>query len=169
METARARRRLSPPRGVWRRTSFLLAHASSRAYRLMDEHAGEGRALRQAYGFLAATAEEGPLSQAELGRRLGIDPKDVVMALNALEREQLITRAPDPRDGRRNVVTITAAGRTRLRQLEGVLDAVHEELLEPLSPQERDQLNGLLRRLVAFHFGGPDAHDADPPAAGQAG
>jgi MarR family transcriptional regulator, lower aerobic nicotinate degradation pathway regulator len=152
--------RLVPPHRLWRLTSWLLGHASGRAYRLVMERAG-GPQARTQYGFLAALEEFGPISQAELGRRLGVDRKDVVGVLNELERDGLAQRAPDDRDRRRNAITITPAGARHLRHLDVRLAEAHEALLEPLSARERQQLDALLQRLIAHHFGAP-VPSADP-------
>ena len=100
------------------------------------------------YRLLAALADDGPASQAELGRRTGIDRSDVVAALNELADQQLIERSPDPADRRRNVITVTPAAERRLAHLDGVLAQIQEELCAPLSPAEREQLVGLLTRIV---------------------
>ena len=50
-------------------------------------------------------------------------------------------------------VTITAAGRRQLRRLEKQVTRIQDELLAPLNPAERDELAGLLRRLLAYHAG----------------
>lgn len=71
----------------------------------------------------------------------------MVGVLNELAEHGLVERAPDPGDRRRNVITITAHGRRHLRRLDKVLDDLHEELLAPLLPAERDQFVRLLTRL----------------------
>jgi len=155
--------RLVPPRRLWNLTSWLLSHASGRAYRLIVDLVG-GPSARTQYGFLAGLEEFGPISQAELGRRLGVDPKDVVGVLNELERDGFAQRAPDERDRRRNAITITAAGSDALGDLDTRLHAAHEALLEPLSAPEREQLKKLLQRLIEHHFGRPLPAPDDPNA-----
>lgn len=147
--------RLTPPQRLWRLPSWLLSHASGRAYRLIVERF-DGPAVRTQYGFLAGLEEFGPISQAELGRRLGVDRKDVVGVLNDLEQQGLARRAPDPHDPRRNAITITPAGSRLIAKLDAELDTAHEDLLAPLSPKERAQLNALLQKLIRHHFGGPE-------------
>jgi len=146
--------RLVPPRRLWWRTSWLLSQAAGRAYRLVVDNTG-GPGGRTRYAYLAALEEFGPLSQAELGRPLGIDRKEVVGAINELEEHGLALRAPDTHDPRRNAVSITAAGRRELCRLDKALDRAHEALLEPLSSHERDLLDRLLQRLIQHHFGAP--------------
>src|ERR1700727_2538904 len=70
------------------------------------------------FAVLAALEEYGALSQAEIGRRLGLDRNDVNGILNRLESGRQVDRQADPADRRRNVVTLTAAGRDRLEELQ---------------------------------------------------
>jgi DNA-binding MarR family transcriptional regulator len=49
------------------------------------------------------------------------------------------------------VVAVTAAGRERGAELEARAAAIQEQLLAPLSADEREQLTGLLRRLLEHH------------------
>jgi DNA-binding MarR family transcriptional regulator len=103
------------------------------------------------YRALACLDEFGPASQADLGRRSGIHLSDLVATINELADQQLVERAPDPADRRRNIITITPAGRRRLRRLEKQLSRTQDELLAPLSPDERAQLTQLLRRVLDHH------------------
>ena len=130
------------------RPTWLLSRAHLRAQELLGEaFAAEG--LR-GYHFrlLAALDQYGPSSQADLGRETGIDRSDVVATLDQLVDEGLAVRAPDPSDGRRNVVTITRRGRATLERLDTAVDEVQTTLLEPLSPSERATLVRLLGKLV---------------------
>jgi DNA-binding MarR family transcriptional regulator len=75
----------------------------------------------------------------------------MVGVLNELATRDLVERAPDPGDRRRNVITISAQGRRHLRLLDKVQDDLHDELLAPLSPAERDQFVQLLTLLLDHH------------------
>jgi MarR family transcriptional regulator, lower aerobic nicotinate degradation pathway regulator len=59
-----------------------------------------------------------------------------------------VRRAADAGDRRRNVVTITEAGGARLRELDHILTAVQDEVLAPLSLDERSVLTGTLTRML---------------------
>ncbi|MGW0201129.1 MarR family winged helix-turn-helix transcriptional regulator [Nonomuraea sp. NPDC003201] len=111
--------------------------------------------------MLASLQEYGPGSQATLSRRTGIYRSDMVGVLNELAERDLLERAPDPDDRRRNVITITAQDRRHLRRLDKVLDDLHDELLAPLTPTERDQLVQLLTRLLDHHTQ-QASHPPDP-------
>lgn len=136
--------------------SRLLSQASAHATRLVTEELGAADAHKWHYATLAALEEFGPASQAALSGRTGIHRSDLVAVINELAARELVERTPDPVDRRRNVITLTAAGRRRLHKLEQLLATAQEELLSPLSETEREQLVGLLGRLVAHHaHGGP--------------
>ncbi|MBT2454904.1 MarR family winged helix-turn-helix transcriptional regulator [Streptomyces sp. ISL-86] len=111
-----------------------------------DAIAVEGLKLMH-HAVLAATAEYGPITQADLGRRLAVDPKDMVGALNHLQKEGLVLRAPDPSDRRKNAVTVTPEGTAALTRCAALAKAANAELLAPLTPDEQKQLMALLTRL----------------------
>ena len=68
--------------------------------------------------------------------------------LDRLEELQLITREPDPRDGRGSLVTLTKAGMRAVDSaMEDLLDN-ERELLQNLSAKDRDVLADLLSKLV---------------------
>ncbi|MFI5860773.1 MarR family winged helix-turn-helix transcriptional regulator [Streptomyces sp. NPDC051546] len=131
--------------------SRLLSQASAHAARLVTEELSGADAHKWHYATLVALDEFGPASQAALSGRTGIHRSDLVAVINELAEGELVERTPDPADRRRNVITLTTAGRRRLRRLEQLLTAAQEELLSPLSAPEREQLVSLLGRLVAHH------------------
>src|ERR1700679_1125750 len=91
---------------------------------------------RADFAVLAALEEYGPLSQASIGRRLGLDRNDVNGILNRLEENGHASRQADPADRRRNGVPLTDAGRRYLSQLQAHTDAVQDELLAGLDAAE---------------------------------
>ncbi|MFJ3233738.1 MarR family winged helix-turn-helix transcriptional regulator [Streptomyces sp. NPDC086787] len=111
-----------------------------------DAIAAEGLKLMH-HAVLAATAEYGPVAQADLGRRLSVDPKDMVGILNHLQNEGLVLRAPHPSDRRKNAVTVTPEGAAVLSRCGALAEAANGELLAPLTPDEQKQLVALLTRL----------------------
>ena len=73
----------------------------------------------------------GPATPGELAKLEQISPQSMGATLAALEARGLVERRPDPRDGRRVVLSVTKAGRdvlldqrnTRARQLAQALSA----------------------------------------------
>ncbi|MFE6667526.1 MarR family winged helix-turn-helix transcriptional regulator [Streptomyces sp. NPDC057697] len=127
--------------------SWLAGRVAARGRGLVAEAiAGEGLKLPH-HAVLAAVSEYGPVAQADLVRRLGFDAKDMVLLLNHLEEAGLAVREPDPRDRRKNAVTVTAAGAQTLERCAKLVEHANAELLAPLSAAEGRQLMELLTRV----------------------
>ncbi|MFJ6486823.1 MULTISPECIES: MarR family winged helix-turn-helix transcriptional regulator [unclassified Streptomyces] len=127
--------------------SWLVGRVAARGRGLVAEAiAAEGLKLMH-HAVLAATAEYGPVAQADLGRRLAVDPKDMVGMLNHLQEAGLVRRAPNPDDRRKNAVTVTPKGTAVLTRCAALAEAANAEFLAPLSPAERERLVALLARL----------------------
>lgn len=106
---------------------------------------------RYHYAILVTLDELGPASQAEVGRRTGIDRSDVVAAVNDLSVRGHLHRTPDPTDRRRNTLTLTPAGRAHLNYLDDRLEQAQRELLPTFSAAERANLILLLTRILEEH------------------
>jgi DNA-binding MarR family transcriptional regulator len=141
------------PRRLQGTAFWLLGRAARQAERVTQQRLFEVGMRRGFYGVLATLEEFGPGAQAEIGRRLGIDPSDMVAILNDLEHAGFVSRARDPEDRRRNSVTITDAGLQALAWFDTAIAAAQDEMLGALSAGERDQLIALLERIA----GGPAA------------
>jgi MarR family transcriptional regulator, lower aerobic nicotinate degradation pathway regulator len=139
------------PERLITKPSWLITQLATHTHRLV--HAGFVAAEARGYHYrvLATLHEFGGSSQIELGRRCVMDRSDVVAAINELAEQGYVERTPDPEDRRRNLVTITKAGVRQLRRLDRTLDAVQDDLLTPLSTQDRSVLVDLLTRLLAHH------------------
>lgn len=140
----------SPPARLWRLPSWLLNQVARSGNRLVSQHLGDLE-RRGPYAVLSGLDEGGPTSQADLVRLTSIDRSDMVAILNQLEHENLAIRQPDAADRRRNSISITSEGRRHLAELDRQVEAAQAALLEPLTPAERIQLMGLLRRILEHH------------------
>jgi MarR family transcriptional regulator, lower aerobic nicotinate degradation pathway regulator len=128
--------------------TWLLSRASARAQSIRVEAFSAAGSSGYLSRLLASLADEGPGSQADLSRRTGIDPSDVVAAMNDLESRALVTRERDSRDGRRHVITLTRKGRVELARLDVVVADIQERFLAPLSESERRQFIRILTKLA---------------------
>ncbi|QKW20954.1 winged helix-turn-helix transcriptional regulator [Kitasatospora sp. NA04385] len=128
--------------------SWLLGRAGALAHRLVAERLAEAGLRMGHHAVLCALAEHGPLAQAELSRTVRIDPKDMVAALNELQSRALVTRERDPRDARKNLITLSAAGRALLHEAEHLGRQANADLTAPLTPAECEQLTALLGKLL---------------------
>src|SRR5258708_37195348 len=90
------------------------------ARRLRQEAAGAGTELTPTGASALATVERhGPLTPSELAEIERIKRPTATRTLRVLVEAGLVDRAPDPADGRSALVSVTAAGRERLRRLRG--------------------------------------------------
>jgi DNA-binding MarR family transcriptional regulator len=141
------------PSALTQLPSWLLTQSAAQASRIISETFTASGARGYHFRLLAALVEFGPETQAALGRRSGIDRSDVVAALNELAADGYVERTPDPDDGRRNIITITASGRRQYKRLTTLVTKAQDEIFGPLSPTDRTRLTTLLGRLLAHHQG----------------
>ena len=106
---------------------------------------------RSDFAVLASLTEYGELSQAELGRILGLDRNNVNGIVTRLEGNQHVERRADPADRRRNIVSLTDTGRIHFIELQAHAAAVQSELLGDLTSTEQHRLVELLDRVLAGH------------------
>ncbi len=100
--------------------------------------------------------------QQELVDALCMDAKNVVLLLNELEDSGYLVRRRDSEDRRRHRVQITEAGREALGRARDHMDAIENEVLQALDPDERAALLTLLTRALrgVEHVGGEGEHPA---------
>ncbi len=84
----------------------------------------------------------------ELARRADLTSGAMTSRLDALEKEGLVRRLRDPDDRRSVLVELTAKGRDKHQQAMGVQMQKELLLAEALTGPEKEQLNGLLRRVM---------------------
>jgi DNA-binding MarR family transcriptional regulator len=90
----------------------------------------------------------GPLSQAELGRAIGMEPANVHGLVARLKKLELIGIEAHPTDQRQVRVALSPLGERYAVQLAQLSAQSAEETLEPLAPAERDTLMELLGRIA---------------------
>ncbi len=140
-----------PPRGLAELPSWLLSQAALAAHRIVGDALAGAGVRRHHFTVLLALAERGSTSQAELGRRLHIDPSDLHAVLHDLERGGLVARVRATEDRRRNLVELTPAGGRELDRLAVRVQAAQDTLLSPLSDPQRSELRRLLSLLHEHH------------------
>src|SRR5439155_25860037 len=100
------------------------------------------------YTVLVAAAEHGGLSQRELGELLGIDPSAVVSLVDDLSNAGLVRRDPHPEDRRTRLVVLTDEGERAFTRTAELGAKVEDEMLAPLTAEERATLVNLLGRIT---------------------
>jgi DNA-binding MarR family transcriptional regulator len=139
---------MDAPERLKTKPSWLLSQAALAGDRLVSEALAAEGVRKYHFRVLVALADDGPLSQAEIGRRLGIDRSDMAAVAADLEARGHLTRQRDAADRRRNVVALTPAGADALKRMDAAVEHAQAQLLAPLDDSERDALTRLLARLV---------------------
>ncbi|WP_406002221.1 MarR family winged helix-turn-helix transcriptional regulator [Streptomyces sp. NBC_00829] len=89
-----------------------------------------------------------PPRMADLAARLEVVPRAVTSLVDGLEASGCVRRAPDPTNRRVIRIELTDTGRATLRALRGARRAAAEDILAPLTADQREVLGGLLSTLV---------------------
>ena len=85
----------------------------SRLRRRLREVTGQDLTPSQT-AVLSRLGKDGAASASALAVAEGVRPQSMATTLAALDQHGLIQRHPDPEDGRRQLVTLTTAGRARV-------------------------------------------------------
>ncbi|MER7159189.1 MarR family winged helix-turn-helix transcriptional regulator [Streptomyces lydicus] len=104
-----------------------------------------------------------PPRMADLAERLEVVPRAVTTLVDGLEAHGAVRRVPDPANRRVVRIELTDTGRTALRALRSARRAAAEEILAPLTAEQREVLGGLLSTLVDGP-GEPHRSDGNRPA-----
>jgi DNA-binding MarR family transcriptional regulator len=110
--------------------------------------------------LLAAVAEARPVRMGDLAGRLGVTARTITTLVDALEEEGLIERQADPTDRRATLIDMTPTGFRYYNHVSAGLSELAEQIVGPLSGEERRRLLDLVSRLQVPGGGidcGPDA------------
>ncbi|MBB4931767.1 DNA-binding MarR family transcriptional regulator [Lipingzhangella halophila] len=136
------------PPSMLSRVSFVLGKLHLRC---LERESGELGALGidvKQHAVLSVLADEGPMTQQELGQRLGIDRTTIVTVVDGLDRAGLLERRRSPTDRRAHLLTLTPAGRHTQQQGQHRVADAERALLGTLDETERRTLIDLLSRAL---------------------
>ncbi len=148
-----------PPDVLSRRLGYLLKHAYLGLAAELDTALAPFRLIPRELGVLAviAASPEQP-SQLEIAARIGLDRTTMVGVVDSLESKGYVERHRSDRDRRRNVVTLTPAGRTCLEEAEEARERVERDFLAPL---DETSAAALVEALLTLHLARSGASRAD--------
>lgn len=87
-------------------------------------------------------------SQKELADKAGITGPGLVSLVDELEKRELVRRDRSTADRRRNMLVLTDKGEETVEELFKVVSQIEAPIREELSPQELEQLIGLIDRAL---------------------
>lgn len=87
------------------------------------------------------------MSQKDLAHFAKIEQPSMTQMLARMERDGLVHRTPDPKDGRSSLVSLTEAAKAKLPAAREALHANSTRVLAGFSPDEVATLIALLQRL----------------------
>lgn len=139
-----------------------------------------------AYGLLLRLDQVGAQRPSDLAGYFGIGKPTISRQLRALEQHGLVSREPDPADGRAHLVRLTEEGRRRFTTVRDARRARYLELMEAWDRGEISELARLLHRLnedmkddstareprttaPSVRTGGKDGPESGPPPGPDSG
>ena len=99
--------------------------------------------------LLRTIAERSPIAQNELPGILGVSNATVAVSLQKIEAKGWVYKYTDRSDSRCNIVEITAEGLRVHRRCNELCGAFNEQVWDSFSPDELDEFERLLDRLLA--------------------
>jgi DNA-binding MarR family transcriptional regulator len=140
-----------PPEALAQYTGFLLNWVAQRSRTQFSKALEAELGLHpRDFGVLAVVQREPGITQQAIGDAAGVDPSTMVATLDGLEERGLAERRPHPKDRRKRTIYLTEQGETVTRQGQRIGKEVGKETLAALSPDERKQLNALLRKIAGL-------------------
>jgi DNA-binding MarR family transcriptional regulator len=97
--------------------------------------------------ILGEVYRSGPITQADLGRKLGLDKSWTSRAVEALAQEGLLVKESAPEDRRTVVISLSKAGRKRAEELDRALNEQADQIIGRVPQRQRPGIYESLRLL----------------------
>lgn len=95
-----------------------------------------------------ALDESGELTQKELAQKAGVEQPTMAVLLSRMERDGLIIRLPNPKDGRSHKIGLTDKARECLPAAKKKLYTIAAKASHHLSREEQDRLITVLQHMI---------------------
>jgi DNA-binding MarR family transcriptional regulator len=100
------------------------------------------------FAALSALADNPGIDQARLSALIAYDRATIGGVVDRLEQKGLVRRDVSDRDRRARVLTLTQDGKDRLAAMTPVVEALQADILDRLSPADREAFVTLARRAL---------------------
>ena len=99
------------------------------------------------FSLLSLVSHNPGITSRQLCSTLGILPPNLVKLVADLDKRGLLQRKPHPTDGRAIGLHLTLDGRKMVREAEATARDLEDGVAAPLTPEEREMLMTLLRKI----------------------
>lgn len=94
------------------------------------------------------SADETSTRMSDIALDVGVTARTITTMVDALERDGLVERLPDPLDRRAISLRLTEAGEALVPRVQAALDEISAAVVAPLSDPDQASLHDLLTRLI---------------------
>ncbi|EOI2438288.1 MarR family winged helix-turn-helix transcriptional regulator [Klebsiella pneumoniae] len=131
-------------------TSSHLLYLTAHHWRLAVNRRLKNLGLSQASWVAVASIarHQQPLSQSELAQELGVESPTIVPLIHRLVALGLVERITTASDKRKRLLVVTDKGKALYEQVKTVADDLREEILTAITPQEQEQTQRVLEKLL---------------------
>lgn len=89
-------------------------------------------------------------TQKAVAELAGVEQATMTATLTRMERDGLVSRRPNPEDGRSTLVQLTPLALAKLPAVAEATATINALVLEQLEPEERKQFFALMRRIIGI-------------------
>jgi DNA-binding MarR family transcriptional regulator len=134
--------------GIVTRMQMLLRHLKQTRHATLADHYGLEDYEYATLHFLGGCGPDHRATPSEIAAWQQMSPSGITGRLDALEKRGFIRRLPSPTDRRKVIVELTEEGRQAWRSTFDPQTNEEAKVLAVLDPDEQEQLNGMLRRMM---------------------
>ena len=137
------------PQFQWNSLSYLTARAGRIGTQELTELMESESLARHHFTIICALAEFGGISQNELAARSNLNRGHLVAYLDQLSSRGILERNVDPKDRRRNLITLTTEGQEFAARAMSAAKHNEAKAFGALDEQQKKQLRNLLQLVAA--------------------
>jgi DNA-binding MarR family transcriptional regulator len=135
-------------RELWSRPGYLVRRLHQIHVGLFAEACGHEDITPIQFAMLSALENGEEMDQMTLSTAVGVDRVSGADVIRRLERRGLLERNASPRDKRAKLIKITAGGKAYANRVRPMMAKAQAELLKPLTEDEREEFQRLIKKLV---------------------
>jgi len=136
------------PQFQWNSLSYLTSRAGRIGTQELTELMESESLTRNHFMIVCALAEFGPMSQNDLAKHSNLNRGHLVAYLDELAERKILERSVDPADRRRNIVTLTNAGKKFTARATAATQRSEADVFGALDAKQQATLRSLLQQVA---------------------